>query len=336
MAADGAVAADAAAGAAQPSHDPAEMIGEWWARLYDPETLQSIVAGLMSLLFVIVIVAVVYLAMMVVFARALRRVERDAEQAAQPRRRRSQRIVTVLALVRSISKWVIFIAGGVWALAVLGLNVAPVLAGAGIVGLAVGFGAQNLVRDLVSGFFILLEGQYAVGDYAQIGPMFGMVESIGMRVTVLLDLDNQRHYIPNGGITTVTVYEEPFANHVIEVPIADAAQAGTLAGELTALAASLKEEYPHHLVYYRETSSVEEPGGALVRLPVASFPTQEWLINEEIPGRVTELLAREQIALQEGRKIRVYMDLSRMPTYDMEADQVQQVSKPSDGPNPAR
>jgi len=219
MAAEEAAAAGAEE-AAPAVHDPAEMLGLWWAKLTDPATLSRMLNALTSVIFVLIVVVAIYMVAMVLFRRAIARVECEAEECEQPARRRAQRVATVLTLLQSIAKWVIVITGAIWVLASGGLNITPVLAGAGVVGLAVGFGSQNLVRDLVSGFFLLLEGQYAVGDYIQVGAMFGMVETIGMRVTVLLDLDNQRHYLPNGGITTVTVYEEPFVNHVIEVPVA--------------------------------------------------------------------------------------------------------------------
>ncbi|MCD6360454.1 MAG: mechanosensitive ion channel [Armatimonadetes bacterium] len=316
------VAAGAAEEAANAVHDPGEMIGLWWARMADPETLNRMFSSLMSVAFVVLVTVVAYMGVMMLFRRAIIRMEREAEQTNQARRRRSQRIVTVLALVRSIAKWVIFIAGGVWALAVLGLNIGPVLAGAGILGLAVGFGAQNLVRDLVSGFFLLLEGQYAVGDYVQVGALFGMVESIGMRVTVLLDLDNQRHYIPNGGISTVTVYEEPFVNHIVEVPLAQSDDAESVAVMATEIAEELKRQYPHYLVYHGEGYVVPGAHEPLVRIAAAGFPTQEWIVTEELTKRVRLALSEKQIALKEGMDVHAYMDLSRMPIYNVDTNEV--------------
>jgi len=316
------VVADVSEEAANTATDPAETLGLLWAKFTDPEFLGQLVADLVTVLFVLILTTVVYMLVMMLFRRAIVRMDKDASEAVQPQRRRSQRIVTVLALVRSIAKWVIFITGGVWALDSVGINIGPLLAGAGVLGLAIGFGAQNLVRDLVSGFFLLLEGQYAVGDYVQVGPLFGMVESIGMRVTVLLDLDNQRHYLPNGGISTVTVYEEPFVNHIIETPIADGANADKLAAMIDQLAAELQEQYPHYLVYHGPAFVVPSDDGPLVRISAAGFPTQDWIVTEELPMSIRELLRRESIVLQEGRDVRTYMDLSRMPIYNIDTEEV--------------
>ena len=301
-------AAEAAAQAGQ----AATPTGAFLRGLVEPQTLIERVG---SCLLILIIAVIVYAAVMMMFARALRRAEQQAEQAVDPRRRRQQRIVTVLALLRSIAKWVIMLTSGIWVLSAVGMDIRPLLAGAGIIGLAIGFGAQNLVRDFFSGFFILLEGQYAVGDYVQVAGLFGLVESIGVRVTILRDFDNQHHHIPNGTIGAVTVYEQPYVSFVVETPLADHQQAAPAAQAIRELAHELRAEYPHHLVHAGQLTTVEHDTGALVRLPLAVFPTQEWFCNEEVPQRINEALAARQIALPEGRKIRTYNDLSQMPEY---------------------
>ncbi len=310
-----------------PPPDVGETLGLWWAKTQDPEFLARAASALISILTVALITGIIYFVVMLLFQRAVVRIERETERAVQPDRRRKQRVVTVIELLRSVAKWVILITGGVWVLASAGMDIRPVLAGAGVLGLAVGFGAQNLVRDIVSGFFMLLEGQYAVGDYVQVGANFGIVESIGMRVTVLKDLDNQRHYVPNGTITAVTVYEEPFVNYVVEVPLARGADAERAAGVIADVACALAKEYERYLVYHGQPEAVAADATALVRLPVAVFPTQEWLANEEIPASIKDALANAEIPLREGRDIRVYMDLSRMPEYrySEEIDEVESI-----------
>lgn len=298
-----------------PPEQVSDVLGSWWAKLYEPEFLHRVVLAATEVLTVVIITVIIYVGVMLLFARAVARLEHDTEQAVQPDRRRKQRVVTVLELMRSVARWVILVTGVVWVLAAAGMDIRPVLAGAGVLGLAVGFGAQNLVRDLVSGFFILLEGQYAVGDYVQISGNFGMVESIGIRVTVLRDLDNQRHYLPNGAIAVVTVYEQPFVNYIIETPLADSEHAARAAQIVTDLAAALKREYPRHLVYHGAIERARVDGHAVIRLPVAIFPTQEWLANEEIPAAIRDALVTAEIPLREGRAIRTYLDLTHMPQY---------------------
>lgn len=115
--------------------------------------------------------------------------------------KRSKTLSGVLARAFSL---VIFLGVIFMALAQLGLNLAPLLAAAGVVGIAVGFGAQSLIRDLFAGLFIILENQYRIGDVVEIAGVAGLVEDINLRRTVLRDLDYKQHFIPNGEIRVAT------------------------------------------------------------------------------------------------------------------------------------
>ena len=114
------------------------------------------------------------------------------------------RINTLLGVSRSVLRYGIYFIGALTILPEFGINVNALLTAAGVGGLAVGFGAQNLVRDVIAGFFILMEGQFDVGDYVAVADKEGVVESIGLRTTTLLDLSGSRHIIPNGEIKLVT------------------------------------------------------------------------------------------------------------------------------------
>lgn len=105
-------------------------------------------------------------------------------------------------------------------LAELDISIAPVLAGFGIAGIAVGFGAQYLIRDLIAGFFILLENQYRVGDVARVADIAGLVEEIHLRKTVLRDLDGIVHHVPNGEIRVASNFTKKFGRVNLDVPVA--------------------------------------------------------------------------------------------------------------------
>ena len=132
----------------------------------------------------------------------------------------TKRIRTLMSVL-----WTIVV-GLVWFVAVLttlgqiGVNVTPVLAGAGIVGLAIGFGAQNLVKDLVSGFFLILENQVRVGDVAVINGTGGLVEAISFRTIVLRDEAAVVHVFPNGSITTLSNMTKDWSAYVVSVSVA--------------------------------------------------------------------------------------------------------------------
>ena len=124
-----------------------------------------------------------------------------------------------MPLLQSIAKYVLYFGSGVAMWKALGGDPTTLMAGAGIVGLAVGLGAQSLVTDVVSGFFILFENQYLVGDYVQIGNATGVVEAVGIRVTEVRDGKGKVHLIPNGQIKGVVNYSKGYINAVVDVKV---------------------------------------------------------------------------------------------------------------------
>jgi small conductance mechanosensitive channel len=131
-----------------------------------------------------------------------------------------QRRQTIVPLVRSIIKYGIYFSAAVIVLKQLGINPTPVLAGAGIVGLAVGLGAQNLINDVLSGFFILFEEYFLVGDFIRVAEAEGTVESIDLRTTRIRDNDGRQHILPNGQIIGVTNYAKQYTYAVVDVGVA--------------------------------------------------------------------------------------------------------------------
>ncbi|HYT95072.1 MAG TPA: mechanosensitive ion channel family protein [Gemmataceae bacterium] len=126
---------------------------------------------------------------------------------------------TLVPLLHSICQYAIYFGSVVLMLGQLGVDTRPLLAGAGILGLAVGLGAQSLVTDVVSGFFILFENQFLVGDYVKIGDAAGTVEEVGMRVTKIRDGQGKLHIIPNGQIKGVVSYSAGYVNAVVDYPL---------------------------------------------------------------------------------------------------------------------
>ena len=303
--------AEKAAAAAEniaPSGFWQEVLGEF----LKPET----VAGKAGSIILILLVATgVYWLLMAGFARARRRLEQSAAAATGPARTRQQRAATAVSLIANITRWVIVLLTGIWVLGALGVNLLPILTGIGFLGAAVAFGAQTLVHDLVSGLFLLLEGQYAVGDYVNLSGNFGLVEQIGLRVTVLRDLDNQLHHIPNGTITTVTVYEEPYVNYIAEVPLATPEDANKVCGALAELSTELQTEYPLHITGIEPVLMDRDRRGiTLVRLPLTIFPTQDWIVTEHLVARIQLLLSDLQVQIPSGLKVRVYPDIRQLTT----------------------
>jgi small conductance mechanosensitive channel len=132
----------------------------------------------------------------------------------------NMRIHTLFGVLLTIGRFVIFASLILMGISTMGINVGPILAGAGIAGLAVGLGAQNLLRDVISGFFIILEDQIRVGDLAIVNGTEGEVETITFRTIVLRDLAGVVHVFPNGSITTLANMTKTWSAYVIDIGVA--------------------------------------------------------------------------------------------------------------------
>ncbi|HZZ80131.1 MAG TPA: mechanosensitive ion channel family protein, partial [Gemmataceae bacterium] len=126
---------------------------------------------------------------------------------------------TLVPLLESLSRYVLYFGSAIMMLRVFEVDTTPILAGAGVVGLAVGLGAQNFVTDLVSGFFILFENQFLVGDVVQIGDALGKVEAINIRTTHIRDDSGKLVIIPNGQIKTVVNFSKDYVNAVVDIKV---------------------------------------------------------------------------------------------------------------------
>jgi small conductance mechanosensitive channel len=165
------------------------------------------------------VIGIVFLARTVVEIAKLLTEQMLLEQPKLDRGTR-QRRATIVPLLHSVLQYVIYFGAGVMVLGRLGLDPTPILAGAGILGLAVGLGAQSLVNDMVSGFFILFEDYYLVGDFVSIDDAEGVVERVDLRTTRIRDTAGRHHILRNGNIDTVVNYSKQYAFAVVEVGVA--------------------------------------------------------------------------------------------------------------------
>ncbi|MFO0608246.1 MAG: mechanosensitive ion channel [Polyangiales bacterium] len=212
----------------QPSHssgveDGARQVAAASWRLV-PETLQTLLIKGLRIALILVVArlltrAVPALERFIVKRASARATSRAAAhgRASDSLLHESKHVETLVRVVGSIARAAVGGLAVVMVLAEIGLDIAPLLAGAGIAGVAIGFGAQSVVKDFFSGFFILLEGQFNVGDEVTINTVRGNVEEMTMRVTVLRDLAGSVHYFPNGGIGTVANHQAGWARATVPV-----------------------------------------------------------------------------------------------------------------------
>jgi moderate conductance mechanosensitive channel len=170
----------------------------------------------------IVIILVAALLVSWTLRSALAHLERslgtDSLNGDADRRRRARTVVSVL---RGLGRLIIVLAAGLMVLSELGIDTGPLLAGAGILGLALGLGAQTLVRDVIGGIFVLAEEQFHLGDVVRIGEITGTVERMTLRATYLRDLDGALHLIPNGEIRVISNLTRGWARALVDVSIAN-------------------------------------------------------------------------------------------------------------------
>lgn len=284
--------------------------------LVTPQTLAERIG---TLVLILLVSYVCYRVLLGSLRKAMDAAQARAAQLPGAARQRQQRAVTLIALLSNIVRWTITFLALIWALAALGINLVPVLTGVGFLGAAIAFGSQTLVRDIVSGFFMLLEGQYTVGDYVELNGKFGMVQTVGLRTTVLRDTRNQIHHIPNGTITVCTVYEQHSVSYVLHAPLQDAADAESAVQVLEAAGEVARQQLSDYLLAAGPAQIA--PGAdtfAEVVLPFSIFPTQEWVATTELPARAKAALSRAGIALPEGSAPYAQPDLSDLPVPVME------------------
>jgi len=215
--------------------------------------------------------------------------------------RRTQRARTIGSVLRSTAGIVI---GTIVVLSVLdqlGVNIAPFIASAGIVGVALGFGAQSLVKDFLSGMFMLLEDQYGVGDVVDVGPATGTVESVGLRVTKIRDGDGTLWYVPNGSMLRVGNKTQGWANAVVEVMVDYFADLDQVRELLTRAAAGLAED--PELGPSLEGSATVTTAESLtfdavtVRVVQRTAPARQWVVARALRVAVREALEAADVPL---------------------------------------
>lgn len=218
---------------------------------------------------------------------------RSAEdKQAEKRRaaRRTARMATIGSVLKSVVSFVVLVWGILQTLAILGVNVAPFIASAGIVGVAVGFGAQALVRDFLSGLFMLFEDQYGVGDWVDLGEAEGTVEHVGLRITALRDLHGTLWYCRNGDILRVGNYSQDFGVAFLEIPIsyaADVDRACAVALE-TAKTAAAEEPIKSNIISGPELQGVNalEADSWSLRMTAVTHSNMQWATERELRRRI--------------------------------------------------
>ena len=242
-------------------------------------------------LFLIIIIFFIALWVMKVILRRLRKViiasvHNDQENLVE----KEKRATTLINIARGtiiISLWAVFI---LIFLKQLGMDIAPILAGAGIVGLAVGFGAQELVRDGISGFFLLLENRIRTGDVVVINGTGGLVEGINLRTVTLRDLSGVVHTFQNGKIDTLANMTKDWSAMVFDIGVAYKENVDKVIEVIKDVGAKLKEdeEYKDKIMEPMEIFGLDKFGDSavVIKARIKTYPIQQWVVGREFNKRL--------------------------------------------------
>lgn len=213
--------------------------------------------------------------------------------------RREQRARTTASVLKSLATGVVMTVVLLMVLAELGISIGPILASAGILGVAIGFGSQTLVKDFLSGIFMIVEDQYGVGDVVDLGEASGVVEAVGLRVTRLRDTDGAVWYVRNGEVLRVGNRSQGWARAVLDVGIAYDEDVDHATEVLLDVAGGLQrdEAFAALVLEDPEVWGVESVSadGVVVRLVVKTAPLQQWAVARELRRRIKERFEREGI-----------------------------------------
>ena len=284
-------------------------ISAWWN---NPETHEMLIERPIKILLILIVAVVLnWLANKIIRrathhgvqrSQALITVEGRSEQQVRAQQlRREQRLTTLSNVGRSVAAIVIWAWAVLAILDQLGVNVAPLIASAGVVGVAIGFGAQSLVKDFFSGMFILIENQFGVGDTIQVGDVVGDVEEMTLRITTLRDIDGALWYIRNGDIDQVGNHSARFSTARLQIPVSVMADPDKVSATIEATAKRAIHDEPIRDLVMGEPemlgASEFNPTYVSFRLAVKTMPGQQWTVARYLNHRILKDLHSEDVVL---------------------------------------
>jgi small conductance mechanosensitive channel len=262
----------------QSSLAPGEEIGRWAARV-----------GLRIAVILLGAFAINQLIGTLV-QRAEDEIQSEAGLPMQAARQRARTLAASLRAILSVFVWFVAL---LMVLRQMDVDVTPILTGAGILGLAVGFGAQTLVRDVISGFFLIIEDQVRVGDVAVVNGVGGTVEQINLRTTVLRDSEGTVHVFPNGAITTLANRTRDFAYYVIDLPMDYGDDTDTVVAAAREAADDLRADpaWAKDVLEPLEVLGIDAFASSQVTLKIRirTVPGRQWDVGRELRRRIKKV-----------------------------------------------
>ncbi|OGE00506.1 hypothetical protein A3J17_05070 [Candidatus Curtissbacteria bacterium RIFCSPLOWO2_02_FULL_40_11] len=213
----------------------------------------------------------------------------------------SKRMATLGSVIANAVAVILYMMAGLMILSELGIDIVPLLTGAGLLGLAFGFGAQNTVRDLIAGFFILMENQYRKGDVIKVAGTSGLVEDINLRRTILRDLDGVVHFIPNGEITSTSNLTLRYSRVNLNIPVSYETNLDKAIKVLNRIGKKIANDkkFGEMIVKAPEVWGVEDFAESSIEIKFVgeTKPIKQWDVARELRKRIKIAFDREKIEI---------------------------------------
>jgi len=249
-----------------------------------------------------------------VLHRLVGRIARRAEKGVMPDRldalaaaRRAQRAETMAGVFQSVITVVVIAVVGTMILSEIGVNIAPIIASAGIIGIALGFGAQSLVKDFLSGIFIFMEDQYGVGDVVDLGEATGSVEAVTLRMTRLRDVNGIVWFVPNGEIVRVGNQSKNWSRAVVDVGVGYSEDLARVQRVLREVAHDLweDEDFKGIIIEEPEVTGVEmlAADSVTIRVMIKTAPLQQWAVARTLRQRIKSRFDHEGIEIPFAQRV---------------------------------
>lgn len=210
-----------------------------------------------------------------------------------------KRVQTISSVVRKVMFVLIWIIAGIMILHELRFDIGPLLAGAGVIGVAIGFGAQNIVKDVINGLFLLIENQIRVNDVAVINGKGGLVEELNLRTTVLRSEDGAVHIFANGSIQTISNLTREYSYAVFSVSVGYETDTDQVSAVLREIAEELGNEPPFQsgILAPLEVMGVDQLGdnSVVIKARMKTLPGQQWMVGREMNRRIKQRFAEADI-----------------------------------------
>lgn len=258
-----------------------------------PELFMRLVEGKLEWMMTSGLRVILIVTAILILLRIVRRLMGKLQSVLQgtlPSPAQIKRADTLTHVIRDVVRTAVLAIAGLMILSELGLDPKPLLAAAGIGGLAIGFGAQNLVRDVITGFFILLENQIRVGDVVEIAGVGGLVEEVRLRTIKLRDLSGNVHVVPNGIVDKVKNMTMEYAYYVFDVGVAYREDADEVMALLKQLAAELQAdpEFAADILEPLEMLGVDQfaDSAVIIKCRIKTQPIKQWRVGREMNRRI--------------------------------------------------